>query len=324
MTKSQMVVISMLSAAGLCGAAGAQPVFFSTNGTNLLMGAASRPEGNGVEIEAADDFLLGQGTRLTGATVTGLIPHGADPSEVHSVVVEIYRVFPLDSDTTRLARVPTRQNSPGDNAFATRDAGTGLTFEVRALDQSVTVQNSVVNGINPSPDQRTLGEGAVTGDEVEIHVNFTQPIDLPPGHYFFVPQVSIVAGDFGVPGDFLWLSAPKPIVAPGTPFLGDLQAWIRNTRLEPDWLRIGGDIVGGTPAPAFNMVLSLEGTPGPCRADFNSDGDVGTDQDIEDFFACLAGNCCATCGTADFDGDGELATDADIEAFFRVLAGNPC
>src|SRR5207244_2329466 len=56
-------------------------------------------------------------------------------------------------------------------------------------------------------------------------------------------------------------------------------------------------------------------------ADFNHDGDTATDADIEAFFACIAGNCCATCGTADFNGDGDTGTDADIEAFFRVLAG---
>jgi hypothetical protein len=59
-------------------------------------------------------------------------------------------------------------------------------------------------------------------------------------------------------------------------------------------------------------------------ADFNHDGDTATDLDIEDFFACIAGNCCATCGSADFNGDGDTATDADIEAFFRVLAGGTC
>jgi hypothetical protein len=106
--------------------------------------------------------------------------------------------------------------------------------------------------------------------------------------------------------------------------VGDLQAWIRSGRLDPDWLRIGADIVGGSPAPAFNMVLELEGSGQPCRADFNNDGDVATDADIEAFFACLAGNCCATCGTADFNDDGDSATDADIEAFFRVLAGSAC
>jgi hypothetical protein len=62
----------------------------------------------------------------------------------------------------------------------------------------------------------------------------------------------------------------------------------------------------------------------PCTADFNHDGDSGTDADIEAFFACLAGTCCATCGSADFDGDGDVGTDADIESFFRVLGGGAC
>jgi hypothetical protein len=59
-------------------------------------------------------------------------------------------------------------------------------------------------------------------------------------------------------------------------------------------------------------------------ADFNGDGDIGTDADIEAFFACLGGSCCATCGTADFNGDGDVGTDADIESFFRVLGGGDC
>jgi probable HAF family extracellular repeat protein len=61
-------------------------------------------------------------------------------------------------------------------------------------------------------------------------------------------------------------------------------------------------------------------------ADFNCDGDVGTDADIEAFFACISGLCppppCSS--DADFDGDGDVGTDADIEAFFRVLAGGVC
>jgi probable HAF family extracellular repeat protein len=59
-------------------------------------------------------------------------------------------------------------------------------------------------------------------------------------------------------------------------------------------------------------------------ADFDRDGTTGTDADIEAFFACLAGNCCASCGTADFNGDSDVGTDADIESFFRVLAGGSC
>jgi hypothetical protein len=55
-------------------------------------------------------------------------------------------------------------------------------------------------------------------------------------------------------------------------------------------------------------------------ADFNLDGDTGTDADIEDFFACIAGDCCLSCMTADINNDGDVGTDQDIEAFFRVLA----
>jgi hypothetical protein len=61
-------------------------------------------------------------------------------------------------------------------------------------------------------------------------------------------------------------------------------------------------------------------------ADFNCDGDVGTDADIEAFFSCLAGNCptwpCTN--SADFNRDGDVGTDQDIEAFFRVLGGGAC
>ena len=43
----------------------------------------------------------------------------------------------------------------------------------------------------------------------------------------------------------------------------DLQAWIRNTNLKPDWLRIGTDIIDDSPAPTFNMTFSLSGNTVP-------------------------------------------------------------
>jgi hypothetical protein len=70
--------------------------------------------------------------------------------------------------------------------------------------------------------------------------------------------------------------------------------------------------------------LNVTGGGTNCSPDFDGDGDMGTDADIEAFFACLAGSCCPTCGSADFDGDGDIGTDADIEAFFRVLGGGDC
>ena len=220
------------------------------------LGALSQTSKNGLETEAADDFILGSGALITGATFFGLIPSNVAVSDIGDVTVEIYRVFPNDSDTGRMITVTTRMNSPSDVQFDSRDSASDLNFTATVLG-SFSVLNSVANGINPKPVQHTGGEGPVSGQEVEFDVTFTTPFNLPPDHYFFVPQVD-------VPGGFLWLSSPKPIVAPGTPFNGDLQAWIRTERLAPDWSRIGTDIVGppaaGGPAPTFNEAFSLDGT----------------------------------------------------------------
>ena len=254
MKNVRAISLSLIAVAGLAaGMAHAQPAFtFSTGTTDGRMAVGTRPESTGnIEIEAADDFLVPTEVRLTSATFVGLIPLGAGLDTVEQVNIEIYRVFPLDSDTTRIIHVPTRNNSPSDNAFATVDSVQYL--NVQEVAPQLTAGNSVLNGIHQSPAQNTQGEGPVTGREIQITASLNNPIDLPPGHYFFVPQVQLTSGQF------FWLSAPKPITA-GTPFNGDLQAWIRNSDLDPDWLRVGADIVGGTPAPAFNTTFSLTGT----------------------------------------------------------------
>ncbi len=81
---------------------------------------------------------------------------------------------------------------------------------------------------------------------------------------------------------------------------------------------IAGNECGGVISDFVRLDITL------CSADFNYDGDVGTDVDINAFFRCLAGDCCATCESADFNGDGDFGTDTDIESFFRVLGGGPC
>ena len=247
----------------------AAPVFFSTGNPDGRMALGSRPAASGVEIEAGDDFALSEPTSLTGASFTGLLPSSASLSTVQQVVVEIYRVFPLDSDLSRTsgaplfstAQVPTRVNSPSDVDFAVRDTTTGsASFTAAVVSASLTTNNSILNGINPKPNQTTGGDGAVTGEEVDFNVALLSPISLPAGHYFFVPQVRLSTGNF------FWLSAPDPIVAPGTPFPAgstDLQAWIRNADLAPDWLRAGTDIVGGGPPPVFNAAFSLSGATCP-------------------------------------------------------------
>jgi len=166
----------------------------------------------------------------------------------------VYRVFPLDSAPAS-GKVPSRVNSPSDVEIgsATRAGGSGtLTFSANVLNASFAVGNTVVNNLN-LPAIAPGGEGPATGEEVEISIVFKTPIILPAGHYFFRPEVLLTAGDF------LYLSAPRPIVAPGDPFVGDLQAWIRNSNLAPDWLRIGTDVVGGPTPPTFSMTFSLGG-----------------------------------------------------------------
>jgi hypothetical protein len=254
--------------------ASADPFFFSTGNPDGKMATASRPDtavapAPSNEIESADDFALTSATRITSATFTGLLPAGSPISDISQVVVQIYHVFPADSNVGRTSgpptfstsQVPTRVNSPSDVELEDRNSAAGtLSFSASVLNPSFTAANSVLNGIHPMPNQTTGGDGAVTGEEVQFTVNFTSPFDLPADHYFFVPQVADSAGNF------FWLSAPRPIVPPGTAFppgVTDLQEWIRDAALEPDWLRVGQDIVGGNPFPTFNATFSLTGVTVP-------------------------------------------------------------
>jgi hypothetical protein len=246
----------------LSGAAFAQQVtLVNTGNPDGKLGALSRrPSANKLETETADDFVLKQTTVISGATITGLLSPATPLENITNVEVEIYHVFPEDSVDPPSGNVPSRANSPGDVEIdsATRDASVkNLHFTATLLNPNFTVSNTVVNGINKKPWNTTQGEGPATGAEIEITIAFTTPIVLPAGHYFFRPEV-LVNG-----GDFLYLSAPRPIVAPGTPIPGDLQAWIRNSGLSPDWLRIGTDIIGGGTPPTFNMTFLLTGNTVP-------------------------------------------------------------
>jgi hypothetical protein len=243
--------------------ASAQVTFnFSTGTPNNLMAMASRPDFTGhFEIETADDFVLTQTTTLNSATFTGLLP--SFNSSVAGVTVEIYRGFPYDSSTVRTPNVPTRTNSPSDAAFDSRSGGdSNLTFSTSVLSATFTALNSIQpGGIHPSPNQTTGGNGPITGAEVQFNVSFTTPFTLAADHYFFIPQVQLTNGDF------YWLSASRPISGFGsTPFAPDLQAWTRDANLDPDWLRVGTDIVGGATPQTFNAAFTLSGVTGASTA----------------------------------------------------------
>jgi len=259
--RSLPLIATVAMLVGFAHPALAAPFFFTTGNPDGLIGTLSRPaSGATIQTETADDFILSQPTRITSATFTGLIPIGAPLSSITQVEIEFYHVFPGDSDLGRTSgpptfstsQVPTRVNSPGDVEIgaATRDSAAGsLNFIASLINPTFNVANTVVNGIHPMPVQFTGGEGPTTGQEALLSVTFTLPDDLPAHLYFFRPEALLSSGNF------LWLSAPKP------PGAADLQSWIRNDDLAPDWLRIGTDITHQGP---FNAAFSLTGTvPAP-------------------------------------------------------------
>ena len=259
LVKYTLACMTTLGASALLQMPASAATIYNNLTPNNSMAIASRPDtGNPFEIEAADDFILGSRSFINSASFTGLaVPGRTGGFAVSDVVVEIYRVFPFDSDTNRTPVVPTRANSPSDVAFATKDSSGGeLLFGTSVISPTFTALNSVQPG---GVHLNTLGNGPLTGEEIQFNVTFTTPFDLPADHYFFVPQVTLTNG-----AQFYWLSASRPISGAGTtPFGPDLQAWTRDAGIDPDWLRVGTDIVGGSPAPTFNAAFSLEGTATP-------------------------------------------------------------
>jgi hypothetical protein len=176
------------------------------------------------------------------------------------------------------------------------------------------------------------------------------PSNLVPGLIVVAINNSNVGGVSGT--DLPTSVADAPNVTTGVELSIDLQelGWDGGPVRVAGFLNgIGHDfvsnqVIGGLPTPAGQdfapslgetTLIDFSQIPGnqfvtippPCgTADFNCDGDVGTDADIESFFSCLAGTCppppCPS--TADFNADGDVGTDADIESFFRVLAGGSC
>jgi len=239
----------------------AAPFTFDNGPPDGRIATLSRPAGAGhIQTETADDFTLGAATSLTSATFTGLLPAGTPLANITNVEIEFYHLFPVDSADPPSGNVPTRAGSPADVeiAAATREFAAGtLTFTPTLINPAFAVANSLQEGGIPPVGAPgfpfTGGQGAITGEEVLIALHFTPPVDLPADHYFFRPEVELSSGEF------LWLSAPKPLPAPG-----DLQTWTRNDDLAPDWLRIGTDITHQGPFNAsFSLVGEVAAVPEP-------------------------------------------------------------
>jgi probable HAF family extracellular repeat protein len=207
-------------------------------------------------------------------------------------------------------------------------SGTGLTtpFPTRFQALGISQDGQVVVGA-------ALGRAVVVGPGGPITIPRDNTLGGTDSAFAASADGSVVVGlmaldqnggDFG--HAFIWDAQH------GTRFLIDVLAdlgfhpqWVLNaaTGISAD----GRVICGYGFDPLGEQAGWVIHLPGPCgSADFNCDGDIGTDADIEAFFACISGSCPAPpcTGSADFNGDGDVGTDADIEAFFRVLAGGSC
>lgn len=224
------------------------------------MAMASRPGAGGkIEIEAADDFILTQPTSITGGTFTGLLWAAVSRSRtfkaLHRVLSRVSQRFgvPTQRQRSDAREFPFRRGLQ----FAQQQHGRSEVYRQRSLQH---FHGEQFRAEWHKQKAQPADFGRASGYRQEVIFSFSiSPDLLPADHYSFVPQVQLSDGEF------MWLSAPKLIVS-GTPFTPDLQAWIRNEELTTDWLRVGTDIVGGSPAPPFNASFSLDGvtaTPEP-------------------------------------------------------------
>jgi hypothetical protein len=200
--------------------------------------------------------------------------------------------------------------------FSSQGSGIGTPTDVVAI---------ILDGLPPNGHvvmQSTPGTGhVISGTWGTYYTGFSHQ-RLNPGSYYIMWTVQ---GDASQLLPVFWVQAGPYAVGQGAPNTsyqynpGHGWNWPEGT------LRTVLDGLGHTGNPT-GINFTITGRPAPVcgSADFNHDGDGGTDADIEAFFACIAGSCCATCDSADFNYDGDSATDADIEAFFRVLAGGAC
>ncbi len=244
----------------------------------------------------------------------------------------------IDVEQGNLSRVNTFTYTQNAGATLRARAGTNVSLSgtswqggtLRGLG-SITASNFAFNAAqmtispgDPGDEGGTLtiqGNVVMTPDEV-LHIE----LDARPGTPAGYDNLN-VSGTYNLGGSTLNIS-----LAPGfTPILGDVYTVISTSVLNSPTTfgAINYNVPEGVmfSVQYFSQSVRLTVIGVPCgTADFNGDGDIGTDADIEAFFACLGGDCCATCyaGGADFNADGDIGTDADIESFFRVLGGGAC
>jgi len=292
-------------------------------------GAPTTDVGNGSDDNANGlvDELVGHGTMVAGvialaAPQAQLLPVTVLNSDglgtTFTVVAGIAYAVDAGADVINLSLATSRPSGLIDQAVQD------------ATSRGVVVVAAAGNSDSPQPSYPAASPGvtavAATGpsDHKAPFSNYGSSIDISaPG----VDSISTLPdGSFGRASGTSFAAAWVSGVLAAS---GSLRAHAPRVSLDPILQNaVNLDLLDPTyvgQLGAGRLDAAAAFPPAPCRsADFNGDGDVGTDADIEGFFACLGGNCCAACGTADFNADGDSGTDLDIEAFFRVLGGGPC
>ena len=103
MRARSLLAFTALLACALGDPAWAGDIFsFSTGNPDGLIATLSRTASAGkLETETADDFVTTSPTLITNATFTGLLVGGATTADIKDVEIELYHVFPIDSDVGR-------------------------------------------------------------------------------------------------------------------------------------------------------------------------------------------------------------------------------
>jgi uncharacterized membrane protein len=240
-----------------------------------------------------------------------------------------------DHGTVIVGNVSFDQGNPGpSHAYMWRGlpSGEGVMYQLPPLDAhagptrayAVSRDGAFAAGDSSARGRTHLVRWALSGGVPGPAEDLGPPPTTAPGATLYALNAD---GSVGAGGDYysaIWWTQRTGAVNLNTylPAHGvDLAGWhlTSATCLSNDGFTVGGSGLHNGQGEGFVVVMPRCGS-----ADFDHDGDTATDADIEAFFACLAGSCCAGCESADFDWDGSAGTDADIEAFFRVLAGEAC
>jgi|GEM_PF-4299128 len=183
----------------------------------------------------------------------------------------------------------------------------GATLASARVQFRIAVNNAQDNG------PRTFNIEVYSADGAMTLSDFDTPATVVGSTSYHPPTQSSVAVDIDA------TAAIQALITAGATHIG--------VRVDPTSSPNFPNVIDLSTANAPIIRVEVGGGGPTCgTSDFNGDSDFGTDADIEAFFACLGGTCCATCfsGGSDFNGDGDFGTDQDIESFFRVLGGGQC